>query len=128
MNEPKFTSGPWSAQIGRWNHDSPAYGFRIAAPKKLAAVAGVALEERNNAICGIQPTPASMADEFYTPEELEANARLIAAAPDLYVALSLLVDDDECSYDHHGYCQTHNLGNPCGVMLGRRALAKAVKV
>ena len=55
----------------------------------------------------------------------EADGHLIAAAIQMYVALSLLVDDDECMYDHHGYCQTHNLGNPCAVALGLAALAKA---
>ena len=28
--------------------------------------------------------------------------------------LGEIVDDEDCQYDHHGYCQTHNLGErPC---------------
>lgn len=26
-----------------------------------------------------------------------------------------IIDDEECSYDHHGYCQTHNLEEDCSV-------------
>ena len=26
----------------------------------------------------------------------------------LLAALKPLVDDDECEFDHHGYCQAHN--------------------
>jgi hypothetical protein len=54
-----------------------------------------------------------------------ANAHLIAAGPDMYVALGQLIDDEPCEYDHHGNCQTHNLGNPCGVAMAIKALAKA---
>ena len=57
--------------------------------------------------------------------EERANAQLYAASPKMYVALSLLIDNEPCEYDHHGNCQTHNLGNPCAVALGLAALAKA---
>jgi hypothetical protein len=40
-------------------------------------------------------------------KEALANAHLIAAAPDMYEALKDMVDPDDCSVDHHGYCQTH---------------------
>lgn len=38
-------------------------------------------------------------------------------------ALESLLDDDKCRYDHHGYCQTHYLGDPCEVAEARRILA-----
>lgn len=34
-----------------------------------------------------------------------------------------LIDNEECVYDHHGYCQTHNLGeNPCANERANKAL------
>jgi hypothetical protein len=38
--------------------------------------------------------------------------------------LSMFDDGEECSYDHHGYCQTHSfVGNPCPVNELRAFLA-----
>jgi hypothetical protein len=63
-----------------------------------------------------------------------ANARLIAAAPDLLAACKAALEcfgDVPCRLDHHGLCQEHNLrtneaGNPeCQVSLLRAAIAKA---
>ena len=34
------------------------------------------------------------------------------------------VDDEPCHYDHHGYCQAHNVENPCSVAVGRALLAQ----
>lgn len=39
----------------------------------------------------------------------------------LRLALDDLVDDEPCSFDHHGYCQAHSLGKPCS-----NATAKAL--
>lgn len=40
-------------------------------------------------------------------------------------ALRGLVDDEECSFDHHGYCQTHFSGSmPCLMEKARKALKK----
>lgn len=36
-------------------------------------------------------------------------------------ALRLFVDDEECRYDHHGYCQEHGVTMPC-----RNAVARAL--
>jgi hypothetical protein len=47
------------------------------------------------------------------------------AAEEMYEALTYLVDDDPCQFDHHGNCQTHYLGNLCGVAMAKKALAKA---
>ena len=120
MSKLKITPGPWrygenssSDKDGKMyshtanifcGHHRPEDGFIVAT-------------------CEIRLSP----DHTAYAEELvaKANANLIAAAPEMYVALSQLVDDEPCEYDHHGYCQTHNLGNPCEVALGRAALAKA---
>ena len=49
--------------------------------------------------------------------------------PLLNAAVRLLdehVDDETCSYDHHGYCQTHRLGDkPCEMERTRIFLALA---
>ena len=54
-----------------------------------------------------------------------ANRRLIACAPELLKALEALVDDEECRFDHHGCCQTHDLSNPCNMQYARNVIAKA---
>lgn len=42
----------------------------------------------------------------------------------LRALLAEFVDDDECYYDHHDYCQTHRLGShPCEVERARQILA-----
>ncbi len=52
-------------------------------------------------------------------KEVNANAHLIAAAPDMYEALEQLVDDSEC------YCSDQRPEFACGFCMGRQALAKA---
>lgn len=44
--------------------------------------------------------------------------------PNLYTALNLLeafVDDERCSFDHHGYCQTHSSVNEVEGQCGNAA-------
>ena len=56
----------------------------------------------------------------------EANARLIAKAPEMLEALEGIVDYDLCEFDHHGYCQTHNsISTPCYMDNIRQIIAKA---
>ena len=42
----------------------------------------------------------------------------------LVEALGHYIDDEECSFDHHGCCQTHG-GDPCTERNAKAALAKA---
>jgi hypothetical protein len=51
--------------------------------------------------------------------------RLKECNRELVRALEGLVDDEPCRYDHHGYCQTHRLNNPCEMQVARAALKKA---
>lgn len=38
-----------------------------------------------------------------------------------------LIDDEECRYDHHGYCQTHTCGMPCEVAEARKFIESVEK-
>jgi hypothetical protein len=64
-------------------------------------------------------------------DEWTANARLIAAAPDLLAACEAALEgvgeDEKCWADHHGLCQAHNLEpiDECWVGKCRAAIAKA---
>jgi hypothetical protein len=77
---PTFTPGPW--KIGYSDGSGPEY--IVGSPGNGRAVATL----RWGCDC-CKDTPASFAD--LKPEE-RANARLIAAAPDLYSALKDMVD------------------------------------
>lgn len=58
----------------------------------------------------------------------EENKRLMARVADLAEALESLLEmqDEDCRYDHQGYCQGHNLDHiddGCRVAKARSALA-----
>ncbi len=72
MASEKWTSGPWVSQ--GW---VPTWAY---IPVRDA---------HHNVIASMYPDAA----HNYTRDEVEANAHLIAAAPDLYAALQLLLDD-----------------------------------
>lgn len=73
MSAPRFTLGPWTSQgwVPTWMY----------IPVKDA---------RFNVVCTMCPDAA----HGYTRDEVEANARLIAAAPDLYDFIATLENDD----------------------------------
>lgn len=54
------------------------------------------------------------------------NAHLIAAAPDLYEVLKDMVDENDCSFDHHGYCQEHGWSDEseCPNSRAKKVIAK----
>jgi hypothetical protein len=96
MSEMKWTSGPW--QIGD--------GFSVDSQYLII---GNMDDEGGSA-------HVVVADINEDPDEWYANARLIAAAPDLYEAVARMLPyfEGEHAYDH-----------PCSVF-ARAALAKAV--
>jgi len=95
----KHTPGPWLSATDRYGH-----------PSHVAAEVG--------AICNFG-TAVRRARGI---DEIQANSRLIAAAPDLLTALQMLYDKTA------DYIRLNNLGgmdNQC-MQLARAALAKAV--
>lgn len=74
MAEPAFTPGPWTA--GQFRDCSFADGFDIGAANN-SNVALVHFDARDHEL-----------------REARANAHLIAAAPDLYAALRILIEDN----------------------------------
>ena len=117
MSEPKFTKGPWTV------------GIKSVSERTFNA--NTVYDSNGNGICSIFGIPMHCTLEEIirsgnsSDSEGLAIAHLSAAGPDMYVALGQFIDDEPCEYDHHGNCQTHNLGNPCGVAMAIKALAKA---
>lgn len=88
----KMTPGPWVAVV------LGSEGYAIMGPPQDGR-----LGRRRVARCG---------DTDW--EQDKANAKVIAATPDLLALVRDLVDADDCWYDHHGYCQGHSLHEkPC---------------
>ena len=75
MGETKFTPGPWTFE-GRTIYALEEAGWRRGEPVM-----------RNRFDCSVQ-------GPFCPDAEKQANAHLIAAAPDLYDALDYLLNDD----------------------------------
>lgn len=117
-SEPKFTPGPWTVVV---NHPTNAV-VRIHAKwedwlsDELAALYGPQEGEKDEN--GVWPLG----------ETRMANARLIAAAPDLYAALEYYADQ-LCE----GFCKDYpskeiyypNMDDQCSGCKARAALAKA---
>ncbi len=100
-----FTKGPWTIHEDKGrdfgNGDIDYGGFRIDAP----GIEQIAFVWRSNRRFG--------SEEMFGAGEAEANARLIAAAPELYEALEKIVREHDCT-------------NPeATVRTARAALAKA---
>lgn len=99
----KHTSGPWVADD---NYQEHGHKTRIALPDKFG-VPGATIAEAHHDWEGERTSWA----------EAEANARLIAAAPDMLEALKKFASWDQCwpgNINLEGVCE-----------LGRAAIAKA---
>ena len=77
MSEPKFTPGPWEIEEDLFDHD-----WAISAPK-WGALARVVAEMDDD----------GTGKSWTKSETGEANAHLIAAAPDLYYALDCILKE-----------------------------------
>ena len=105
MAEMKPTPGPWSVNTSRhYENGKPAIVWGPEGPG-------------HGDVCQLPP--------IYPREFNEANARLIAAAPDMLAALQMFVDQHTLSSGEYEakYYMRHGPGEP--LALARMALAKA---
>ncbi len=77
--EMRHAPGPWTFRRSMWTTTVPGDGFGIYAYGRARQICG------NN-----QTDPGDGIEPFFTWEEMEANARLIAAAPELLAALEAM--------------------------------------
>lgn len=82
----QFTKGPWVLSWVKWPKGTPiGFAIRPADESVAKAKRGVSIASAGCA----QPDIHTMA--VYEQDELEANARLIAAAPALYEAVKAVI-------------------------------------
>lgn len=72
--------------------------------------------------------------EFHQTENklLKATARIASLETQLEEARGIIevvveVKDDDCYYDHHGYCQAHNLEEDCHVAKAKNFIEQYMK-
>lgn len=87
------TPGPWEVRFSRWHDDLPACGFAVYGPikEKLIWDASRSIPNTDRKECSITSANCSEGvafSAFYAPTEIEANGRLIAAAPTMFAALT----------------------------------------
>ena len=110
MSAALFSPGPWDAANTFSTHNHPTRYWETSVESHSGIVAKA---------CG------------YYDSESKANAKLIAAAPDLYAALKLWIESDflrsfdstlcvGCGKPKDGQCDAD-----CSMQIGRLAIAKA---
>ena len=100
MTQVKHTPGPWVA-IGPSSPSGHILEFIIDNPERHAQIAKV------------QVSVSSISDWYAPAQDLEANARLIAAAPDMLEALQAVVS----AYENGGMIEP--------IFMARAAIARA---
>lgn len=81
----QHTEGPWEVKLARMTPDAPIFGFGITAPGKLPYLASAGVADQNHPLV-VGKEYRHLITTGFTEEEVEANALLIAAAPDFQEA------------------------------------------
>lgn len=81
------TPGPWVAKIARLAPDAEPFGFTVVHADRKHSIANVGVYEQTTIVLPPEWRDSNAAKNewvghYYTPEELVANAKLIAAAPE----------------------------------------------
>jgi len=85
----QHTPGPWEVELCRLSPDDYVRGFSIRAKGKKAGVCGAGVYEAHVLTTPLDvhsysdPFRSELLASLFTPEEAEANAYLIASAPEL---------------------------------------------
>lgn len=93
----KATPGPWTANIARLQPDAPPFGFTITVEGKVPYLASAGVATNDHALIVDKQFRAAVTTGF-TEEEVEANAYLLAAAPDLLAACKESLDFHEATF------------------------------
>jgi hypothetical protein len=101
----QFTPGPWGAEFIKWHKGAPTTGILIRSLKTDIVSLNVTTSAQ------IVPKTSEWFNEDFHMDtiEAEANANLIAAAPDMYEALKQLINDLDFNKDNiHGANGSYN--------------------
>lgn len=90
------TPGPWGLKLARYRDDAPVFGYAITAEGRVPYVASAGVAEPNHALI-VGSEFRKLVTTGFTEPEVEANGRLIAAAPDLLAFVKKCANDrDDC--------------------------------
>jgi len=84
------TPGPWKLTLARMREGDPIFGFTITAEGKIPYLASAGVAEPHHALI-VSKEFREMVTTGFSEEEVEANARLISASPELLSVLERLV-------------------------------------
>ena len=110
----KHTRGPWIAEpvMGDYPHDI-CLGYEMPREGNPVVIASVYFHE--DAAKG----------EFLYPLEANANARLIAAAPELLAACEAAIDANLGSHNHWDHTMQHGAG--CQLCIRQKEAARKIR-
>ena len=74
----KYTKGKVTAEVAKMRADQPAFGFTIRIEGKKPPICGLGVYQPD--VATVSPEYRKICPEYFTPEEIEANAALISEA------------------------------------------------
>lgn len=82
------------------------------------------LDLAREALIGIGYFKPDEVDDDVAPRIIEYHSHVVNLLNEAATALRAVQDTDPCWYDHHGSCQAHGCGDPCGQLLVKEVLKK----